>query len=124
VALLQFHLPSQQYVIFNDCNELHQVFSAARERTTMVIGWFTTNIEDIEARRCTYTTHPTDYVWNKWTKRKQKVCIGRLPYAHPNMGKRYYHRMLLHIVQGVTSFEDLRTVDDIIYSTFKEACLA
>jgi len=32
--------------------------------------------------------------------------------------------MLLHIVQGATSFEDLRIVDGILYSTFKEACLA
>jgi len=30
--------------------------------------------------------------------------------------------MLLHIVQGATSYEDFRTVDGILYSTFKEAC--
>jgi len=40
------------------------------------------------------------------------------------MGERYYLRMLLHIVQGATSYEDLKTVDDILYSTFKEACSA
>ena len=32
--------------------------------------------------------------------------------------------MLLHIVQGGTSYEDLRTISGILYSTFKEACLA
>ena len=31
--------------------------------------------------------------------------------------------MLWHIVQGATSYEDLRTVNGILYSTFKEACL-
>ena len=91
VELSQFHLSGQQYVIFNDRNELHEVVNATRERTTMLIGWFAVNIEHTEARRYTYAAFPTYYVWNKslkkWTKRKQRVCIGRLPYAHPNLGE-------------------------------------
>ena len=79
VELLQFHVPGQQYVIFNNRNEFHQVVNAARERTTMLIGWFAANIEDTEARRYTYAAFPTYYVWNKSlkkrTKRKQRVCI-------------------------------------------------
>ncbi|KAF8405103.1 hypothetical protein HHK36_010001 [Tetracentron sinense] len=39
-------------------------------------------------------------------------------------GERYYLRMLLHIIRGATNFEDLRTVDCIIYPTFKAACSA
>ena len=33
VELLQYHFPGQQYVVFNDRNELHQVVNAARERS-------------------------------------------------------------------------------------------
>ncbi|KAF8396453.1 hypothetical protein HHK36_018072 [Tetracentron sinense] len=40
------------------------------------------------------------------------------------VGERYYLRMLLHIIRGATNFEDLRTVDCIIYPTFKAACSA
>ena len=32
--------------------------------------------------------------------------------------------MLLHIVQGATSYEDLTIVNGILYSNFIEACLA
>jgi len=39
------------------------------------------------------------------------------------MGERYYLRMLLHIVQEASSYEDLRTINGILYSNFKEACL-
>ncbi|KAF8400055.1 hypothetical protein HHK36_015930 [Tetracentron sinense] len=39
-------------------------------------------------------------------------------------GERYYLQMLLHIIRGATNFEDLRTVDCIIYPTFKAACSA
>jgi hypothetical protein len=37
-------------------------------------------------------------------------------------GKRYFLRVLLNHVRGSTSYEDLRTVDDITYSTFRETC--
>jgi len=72
VELLQYHLLGHQYVVFNDRNELHQVVNAAREKVTMLIGWFTTNIEDIEARRYTYATFPSYYIWNKALKKLTK----------------------------------------------------
>jgi hypothetical protein len=45
-------------------------------------------------------------------------------FVHPAAGERYYLRMLLNIVCGATSFEDLRTVQGIPYHSFKEACNA
>jgi len=102
VKLLQYHLLGQQYVIFNDRDRLHRAVEEGAQRVTTLIGWFIANIEDAKARRYTYATFPSYYVWNKgmrkWIKRKQRVCIGRLPYTHPNMGERYYLQMLLHIV--------------------------
>ena len=48
--------------------------------TTMRMGWFIANLEDVEAKQYTYVEFLTHYVWNKalkkWTKRKQRVCIG------------------------------------------------
>jgi len=40
------------------------------------------------------------------------------------MGDRYYLRLLLTVVRGAKSFEDLRTVDGIQCETFKGACIA
>ena len=45
-------------------------------------------------------------------------------FVHPAAGEQYYLRMLLSIVCGATSFENLRTVNGITYPTFKEACIA
>jgi len=45
-------------------------------------------------------------------------------YAHPTSGERYYLRMLLKCVKGVTSYEHLRTVDGREHDTFKDACIA
>ena len=32
--------------------------------------------------------------------------------------------MLLHIIRAATCYEDLRTINETLHSTFKEACLA
>ena len=44
-------------------------------------------------------------------------------FVHPTAGEQYYLKMLLSIVCGATSFENLRTVDGFLYSSFKEACI-
>ncbi|CAG8760999.1 12855_t:CDS:2, partial [Rhizophagus irregularis] len=36
-------------------------------------------------------------------------------------GEKYYLRMLLNVVRGSISFENIRTVNGIFYHTFKEA---
>jgi hypothetical protein len=41
--------------------------------------------------------------------------------AHPAEGERYYLRVLLNHVRGATSFRDLRIVEGVVYSTFREA---
>ena len=44
-------------------------------------------------------------------------------FVHPAAGEQYYLRMLLNIIRGATSFKNLRTIDGIFYSSFKEACI-
>ncbi|CAN6580175.1 unnamed protein product [Malus baccata var. baccata] len=47
--------------------------------------------------------------------------IGRIYAVSPNEGEKFYLRILLNHVRGPTSFDDLRTVNDIIQPTFKKA---
>jgi len=44
--------------------------------------------------------------------------------ASPFQGERYYLRLLLTVVRGAKSFENRRTVDGIVYPTFKAECIA
>jgi hypothetical protein len=55
-------------------------------------------------------------------KRQRGFAIGRIYNVHPGSGKRYYLRMLLKTVKGCMSYEDIRTVDGVVYPTFKEVC--
>ncbi|XP_071698421.1 uncharacterized protein [Rutidosis leptorrhynchoides] len=66
--------------------------------------------------------------WNKnsrkWTKLVGQRTVGRINFVPPKSGECYYLRILLNKVKGPTSFEDIRTVNGIVYDTFKEACYA
>ncbi|KAG1501484.1 hypothetical protein G6F53_011072 [Rhizopus delemar] len=45
-------------------------------------------------------------------------------YCTPTAGERFFLRLLLTVVRGPTSFESLKTVNGVVYSTFREACQA
>jgi len=45
-------------------------------------------------------------------------------FIHPAAGERFFLHLLLTIVSGATSFEHLRTVDDIKHPTFQATCKA
>ena len=50
--------------------------------------------------------------------------IGRICNVSPGQGERYYLRLTLSHITGPKCFADLRTVDGVVYPTFKESCKA
>lgn len=48
-----------------------------------------------------------------WSPRKQGFSIGRIANIHLTAGDSYYLRMLLNILKGPTSFDDMKTVDNV-----------
>lgn len=100
----------------------------ASKRDSMLTAWFKVNATCPEARNLTYLEFPTKWVWDQpkaaWKKRKQGKSIGRLYYTHPASGDRFFQHILLNLVKGCTSYEDIRTYNDVVYSTYREACEA
>nr|XP_017245346.1 PREDICTED: uncharacterized protein LOC108217005 [Daucus carota subsp. sativus] len=127
VQRLYFHLENEQEVRFRDDENLPQVVSRVDPDGTMFIQWMLNNRYDELGRGLTFLKYPTKFRWDgstkRWLRRKQNISVvGRMVYAHPASGERFYMRLLLNIVVGAQSFEDIRTVDGIVYSTYKEAC--
>ena len=56
--------------------------------------------------------------------RKQGFAIGRISHVPADNGDDYYLRLLLNIEKGCMKFEDVRTVDGVVYTSFKDACYA
>jgi len=57
-------------------------------------------------------------------EKPQYSAFKRLYHVSPGEGERFYLRLLLYHVTGVTSFGDVRTHSDVVQPTFKAACLA
>ncbi|KAF7839029.1 putative PIF1 DNA helicase/replication protein A1-like protein [Senna tora] len=80
------------------------------------------------ARELTYAQMPTMFVIKvdsrKWCIRKVGYAIGRLYYVPPGLGELHYMRVLLTFVKGLTCFEEIRTINGVLYPSYKAACYA
>jgi len=128
VQRLAVHLQDQQSVTFRKGEDLQRVVDRANSRYTTLTAWFQANLEDVAARVHKYSEFPNHYTWDEtkhmWKPRKNAAsAIGRLYMVQPSEGERYYLRTLLTHVRGATSFDNLKTVNGYICSSFKEACI-
>ncbi len=127
IGRLQYHLPNQQMVMFDDDDDVQEMATRSTISITMLTKWFKTNQESKVARSLMFDQFPQQWVWNRklkrWTMRKRGFAIGHMYYAHLTSGERYYLRMLLNCIKGATSYEHLRTMDGREHDTFKDACI-
>lgn len=126
VMRLTFHLPDQNLVIVHDSQTLPVVLRKEGIEDTMLTEWLKLNKSDDAARQWSYAEISKKYVWKEekkmWTSRKKGKSIGRITHCHPTSGEIYYLRMLLNVVKGPISFQEIRTTNDKVYNTFREAC--
>jgi hypothetical protein len=94
----------------------------------MFTSWLQANETYPSARKLTYGQFVTQFTYSKkkksWSPRKRGFKIGRLIWVPPTTGDLFYLRMMLTVVKGPTSYEEIRKVRDIQYLTFREACFA
>nr|KAJ0222137.1 hypothetical protein LSAT_V11C200070600 [Lactuca sativa] len=92
----------------------------------MFTSWMECNAINKEARKLTYVEFPTKFVWKRndliWKPRELGYAIGRIHSVSPKLGEAYFLRILLNKVKGPKSFEEIRTVNGELCSSFKDAC--
>ena len=126
VYALSVHLENEQNIYFHDDDEIEQTVN--RSKNTTLTEWFLMNKYHPETKYLKYSDFSDKYVWNKetkkWTSRKKDTAISRMVFVSPSEGERYYLRLLLTHVPGAKSYKDLRMVNNILHSSFKDACIA
>ncbi|KAF7826981.1 uncharacterized protein G2W53_018145 [Senna tora] len=126
VERLPFHLPDQQGVVFGDHDSIDSVVFNATVKQTKFLAWFEANKRYPKAKSLTYAQFPSQFVykidWRQWFERKSSRSIGRLYYVAPGLGELHYLRLLLTFTKGPTCYEDIRTINGVVYPTFKDAC--
>jgi len=122
ITRLPVHLEDQQTCYYDEDEEDAQDVLERCGRTPLT-EWFRINDKYPETRHLKYMNFTDHYVWNKnlktWTKRQEKESVGRMVFVSPNDGERYFLRLLLTHVSGATSFDFLKTVNDVKFGTFK-----
>jgi hypothetical protein len=128
VTHLALHLPGQQPVYFSEHEDLDGIRERIETSMTTLMAFFAYNEQNEDGRQYLYHEFPEYFVYKGkilgWQKRKRGTAVGRMYSASPFMGERYYLRLLLTVVRGPTSYEHIRTVDGMVYPTFKGACIA
>ena len=146
VQRLQIHLPNQQTVAFSNDTDMVTFLDNDRLQKTTLTEFFTANKQaereeaaagaagrpplEFDCRDLLYQEFPLQMTWNRtyrrWNRRKRGIGgkIGRIYFVGPSGGERFYLRLLLTVVKGPISFDDLRTFDGVLYHTFKSACIA
>ena len=127
IIRLAVHLPLQQNVYYRDGNE-ERALQVSRHTT--LTAFFKLNEENENAHQYLYHEIPEQYTFDKqakkWNPRRRATgpIIGRLYQVQPSDPQRFALRLLLLHRRGVTSFEDLRTVDGLLCDTFRDAARA
>uniref|UniRef100_A0A0R0K7B3 ATP-dependent DNA helicase n=1 Tax=Glycine max TaxID=3847 RepID=A0A0R0K7B3_SOYBN len=110
VERLHFHLPGQHNVFYEDDDDIDDILSKPCISESKFLAWMNSNKCFQRAR--------------SWNLRKKDNTIGRLIWVPPTTGELFYQRMMLTACKGATSFKDIRTVENVLYPTYREACFA
>ncbi len=89
--------------------------------------YFAYNAQNANGRNVVYANFPIDHVWKiqekVWSARQRgEKIVGRMYFVQLATGEHFFLRLLLIVVPSATSFEHLRTVDDIEHPTFQATC--
>ncbi|KAK2370682.1 hypothetical protein QL285_083707 [Trifolium repens] len=128
VERMFFHLIGENSVYFTDNQQVEHVLEKPSVTESMFTSWLEANAKYAAARQLTYGEFVTQFVYVKkkrcWTPRKKGYTIGRLIWVPPCTGELYYLRMMLTVLKGPISYEDIKKVAGIQLKTFREACFA
>lgn len=135
VIHLAVHLENGQRIYFTEKNFAERMQNPT---DTTLTGFFSLCQRDDFAKTLFYHEVPAYYIWtNKtWQRRKRgqgvpeypgvrkEFILGRIYTIHPNFAECFYLRLLLHHIKGPTSFLNMKTINEIIYPTYRATCEA
>ncbi|XP_074292996.1 uncharacterized protein LOC141619874 [Silene latifolia] len=132
IERLQYHLPDEQPIVFHNDDWVDEVVENTSLGVSQFLNWMGCNNSTVEemqvAKELLYCEFPTKFVWKnkvrQWSLRKKGFTIGRLVYVPSQCDELYFMRVLLNHVKGPKYFEDIRTLNDFVHPTFREACYA
>ncbi|XP_076041898.1 uncharacterized protein LOC143025775 [Oratosquilla oratoria] len=128
VCNLDLHLEGENDVFFEASTSQEAIVKKA-SKDTQLTAFFKLCQHNEFAASLSYHEIPNYFVYNKttckWDERKGSTCaLGRIRAVNNKTVELFYMRMLLTHTKGPKSYEDLRTVEGVLYETNREAVKA
>ncbi|XP_058758996.1 uncharacterized protein LOC131632231, partial [Vicia villosa] len=128
VERMFYYLIGEKPLYYTDFERMENVLEKASITESMFTSWLLANDRYEEAQQLTYGQFVSKFVYVKktrsWKPRKKGFTIGRLIWVPPTTGELYYLRMMLTVVKGPKTYEDICKVGDRQYDSFRDACFA
>ena len=128
VERLPIHLPNQQNVTFRDDEGEDITIILEKSSHTKLTRYFEIckeNQDHLFIANLRYIDFPKHFIWQNgnWQERKKggEKVISRMYMCSPRDKERFFLRILLTQIHGATSYENIRTINGILYDTFEEA---
>lgn len=100
VERLNYHLEGEQSIVYGDNDNIGDVLNKPSVHATKFLARMEANKKYPEARSLTYREFPTKFTWretdHRWTSRQRGFSIGRVYFAPPGSGERFYLTTLLN----------------------------
>ncbi|XP_010419054.1 PREDICTED: uncharacterized protein LOC104704714 [Camelina sativa] len=128
VQKLSFHIEGKKPCYFKKDDDIEEVLEKSVNEDSQLTGWFYLNQVNPDANQYLYLEIPAHFTWQgkqkQWKERKRGFSLGRINYVPHCLEAKYFMRILLNIVRGPKSFEDIKTYRGVVYKTYKDACFA
>ncbi|XP_071705020.1 uncharacterized protein [Rutidosis leptorrhynchoides] len=128
VQMLVVHLENMHLIKFHEQQGVTSIVENNLTKKTTLTEWLHYNAFFSLVNQLIYLEFPSEFVWchakKCWKQRaNMKIpSIGRISYIHPAYGEAFFLRMVLCNQKGCQSFEDIKTVNKVLHSTYRPAC--
>ncbi|KAI9079534.1 hypothetical protein K1719_038506 [Acacia pycnantha] len=99
-----------------------------RVKESMFLAWFDKNKDDPFARTLTYSQFPNYFTFVRekrfWKIRERGFSVGRMGHCTPLKENYIIFISLLTRVRGAKNYEDIESINTVVFPTFREACFA
>ncbi|XP_010480905.1 PREDICTED: uncharacterized protein LOC104759705 [Camelina sativa] len=144
VVKLTFHEEGLQLVVIKEGETIEAVMERLGNQMTPFLAWFELNKKNLKSfnrsngkkrikkvadpKKLLYEEIPNHFTWNnkekKFALRERGFAISRINFVPRAIEDSYFLRILLNIRRGPQQHKDLKTVDGVVYNSYRDAVFA
>ena len=130
ITRLIMHLSDEQLMYFSKNVTAKQIQIILNKIETTLTAWFQYNQQHLNEHALLYQEFSTHYIYQlkreqrRWTSRQQDTTINHMYHFISMQREKHYLQLLLTTVWDAQSFDDIRTVDEVLHLTYRFVCTA